>query len=381
MSNVPSKKPVPTAARPVADRVMKGLQLHQRALLLEDEHKYEEAIALQLKAATLAPQVPKIRVELALFLMRRGELGPGFFEYEWRWRLKDRIGKLPKLGVPQWNGMRIPHGRVALIADQGAGDRIQFARYIPWVAERCREVWMIGAPATAGLFKGFPGLTGVVSAPKDLPPVDMACPLSTLPLVFGTTIETIPGNVPYLEADPAKVSAWKKRLDEKCPAGNLRVGLSWAGNPSHVKDQWRSTRLEQWDEILNVPGVNFVSLQKLLPDADRERLASEKRVLDLTSEIGDFADTAALIQNLDLVVSVDTSVVHLAGAMAKPAWVLLQWVPDWRWLLDREDSPWYPTLRLFRQEAKDNYAASLRRVAEELRTLVAGDRTRLQPRK
>jgi hypothetical protein len=212
-----------------------------------------------------------------------------------------------------------------------------------------------------------------------MPVVDVFCPLSTLPLIFGTTLETIPGNVPYLKADSARASAWKARLEEKCPAGHLRVGISWAGNPTHVKDKWRSTRLDQWNDIFGVSGVSFISLQKQLPDTDRARLASESRVIDLTSEIGDFSDTAALIENLDLVIAVDTSVVHLAGALAKPTWVLLQWVPDWRWLLDREDSPWYPTLRLFRQIKKDDYTGSLRRVADELRALVAGDRTRLKP--
>ncbi len=272
--------------------------------------------------------------------------------------------------------MRLPQGRIVLHADQGAGDKIQFARYIPMVAERCKEVYITCTPATASLLRNIKGVTAVVSDLRKLPPVDVFCTMSSLPLVFDARLDNIPGAVPYLAAEPEKVSAWKSRIDQMAPSGNLRVGLSWAGSAEHVKDKWRSTRLEQWTNVLDVPGVSFISLQKQVPEADRAALASEKRLIDLTPEMGDFSDTAALIQNLDLVLSVDTSVVHLAGALAKPAWVLLQWVPDWRWLLEREDSPWYPTMRLFRQEVRDDYSRPLQRIADDLRVMAGGNASR-----
>ncbi len=365
--------PIPAANNPLA----RAYALHQQALTLEDEHKYDEAVACMLKALALGPQIPEIHVELALFLLRRGELGPGLLEYEWRWRLKERAKRLPRFGVPQWNGMRLPHGRIVLHADQGAGDKIQFCRYIPMVAERFREVFVTSAPLTARLLRSVSGVAQVFTDIRKLPQVDVFCTLSSLPLVFDTRLDNIPAPVPYLHAEPEEVAAWKSRIDQHVPAGNLRVGLSWAGSAEHIKDKWRSTRLEQWTNVLNVPGVSFISLQKQVPEADRVALAAEKRLIDLTAELSDFSNTAALVQNLDLVLSVDTSVVHLAGALGKPAWVLLQWVPDFRWLIDREDSPWYPTLRLFRQELKDDYARPLQRIAENLYK-VAVDRGRLQ---
>ncbi|HTK83803.1 MAG TPA: glycosyltransferase family 9 protein [Patescibacteria group bacterium] len=347
--------------------VAQAYVLHQQAVMLEDEHQYEEAIACMLKALTLGPQIPEIHLEMALLLLRRGEFGPGLLEYEWRWRLKERANRLPRFGVPQWNGMRLPRGRIVLHADQGAGDKVQFCRYIPMVAERCREVFVTSAPSTAKLLQGVKGVTAVTTDIRKLPPVDVFCTLSSLPLVFDTRVDNIPDTVPYLSVEPEKVSTWKSRLDQCVPAGSLRVGISWAGSAEHIKDKWRSTRLEQWSDVLGVPDVAFISLQKEVPEADRLPLASENRLIDFTSELGDFSDTAALIQNLDLVLSVDTSVTHLAGALGKPAWVLLQWVPDWRWLMDREDSPWYPTMRLYRQEVKDDYSRPLQRIAHNLR--------------
>lgn len=373
-------RPAPTVAPPTRENLIaRAMALHQQALRFEDDHKYDDAVKCMLKALTFGPQIPEIHLELGLFLLRRGEFGPGLLEYEWRWKLKERQGRVPRFGVPQWNGMRIPEGRIVLHADQGAGDKIQFCRYISMVAERCREVFVTSVPATAKLLRNVKGVTQVISNLQELPRVDAYCTMSSLPLAFGTTLETIPGKMPYLEAEPEKVSEWKSLIDSKVPEGNIRVGISWAGSALHIKDKWRSTRLAQWKGILDVPGVSFISLQKQVPDVDKALLASESRIIDLTDRLGDFSDTAALIRNLDLVISVDTSVVHLAGALGKPAWVLLQWVPDWRWLLEREDSPWYPTLRLFRQDTRDDYSGPLRRIAENLRAVIAGDRARMEP--
>jgi hypothetical protein len=356
-----------------------ALKLHKHALALEFERRLDEAVACQLKAVTLAPQNPLMHLELGLFLLRRGEFGPGLIEYEWRWRLPDRINNYPRFGVPRWNGMTLKQGRILLFADQGAGDKIQFARYIPMVAARCKEVVMICPPATIALLAGVQGVAHISHRLKDIPAFDVQCPLSSLPFVFGTRLDTIPARTPYLAADPRKAASWASRLDARTKPGEIRVGIAWAGSPHHANDQNRSTRLAQWQNLLSMPGVNFVSVQKEIPEADRGTLAAQDRLIDLTADLGDFSDTAALIANLDLVISVDTSVVHLAGALGKPAWVFLPRVPDWRWLLGREDSPWYPTLRLFRQEKQDDYDAPFARVRADLQAVLAGDHARLAP--
>jgi hypothetical protein len=202
------------------------------------------------------------------------------------------------------------------------------------------------------------------------------CPLSVLPLVFGTTLETIPRTVPYLAADGRSVRAWNRLLAATTRPGELRVGIAWAGNPDHPLDRWRSTRLAQWRPILNVAGVSFVSLQKRVRDRDRAGLKVSRQLIDLTDRLDDFADAAALMHNLDLVISVDTSAIHLAGALGKPGWLLLPWLADSRWLIERDDSPWYSTVHLFRQQTRDQWDDVIRRVAARLRLLVAERRRR-----
>jgi hypothetical protein len=356
--------------RESADR---ALRLHRRTRRLERGHRLDEALACQLEATSAAPHMPLMHLELGRFLMRRGEFRPGLTEFERYWRLKGRVNGVPRLPFSQWNGMRLPRGRILLVADQGAGDTVQFARYIPMVAERCRDVVLAAPPELAELLGSAKGLTGVVTRYEDVGSVDAFCILSSLPFLLGTTLETVPATVPYLTIDAARVAAWKATLDARTPPGLPRVGIAWAGDPAHPGDRWRSTRLAAWEPLLDVPGVSFISLQKWVPKRDRGSVATS-RVFDLTDGQDDFADTAALVQALDLVVSVDTSIAHIAGALAKPAWVLLARLPDWRWLLHREDSPWYPTLRLFRQDETDRWDGPLRRCAATLRADLAGRR-------
>lgn len=318
----------------------------------------------------MAPRMSLLRRELGRFLMRRGEFRSGLTEFERHWRLKGRVPGVPRLPVARWNGMPLTRGRILLVADQGAGDTVQFARYIPLVASRCSEVVLAAPPETAELLASAKGVTRVVTRYEDIGRVDAFCILSSLPFLLGTTLETIPATVPYLTVDRSRVAAWKATLDSRTPPGLPRVGIAWAGDPSHPGDRWRSTRLAAWQSLLDVPGVSFISLQKWVPKQDRGSVATSG-VFDLTDGRDDFADTAALIQALDLVVSVDTSIAHIAGALAKPAWVLLARVPDWRWLLDRDDSPWYPTLRLFRQDVPDRWDDPLQRIAASLRADLA----------
>ena len=291
----------------------RALRLHRRALRLERGHQLDEALACQLEATSAAPRMPLMHLELGRFLMRRGEFRPGLTEFERHWRLKGRVNGVPRLPISAWNGMRLPRGRILLVADQGAGDAIQFARYIPLVAERCREVVLAAAPELADLLRSAKGLTRVVTRYEHIGSVDVFCILSSLPFLLGTTLETIPAIAPYLTVDAARRAAWKARLDARTPPGLPRVGIAWAGNPTHPDDRRRSTRLAAWQPLLDVPGVSFISLQKRVPKRDRGFMASARRVIDLTDGRDDFADTAALVQALDLVVSVDTSIAHIAA--------------------------------------------------------------------
>jgi hypothetical protein len=347
--------------------VGRALRLHRRALRLERAHRLDEALACQLAAMSAAPRMPLMHLELGRLLMRRGEFRPGLTEFERHWRLKGRVNGVPRLPISPWNGMSLPRGRVLLVADQGAGDSIQFARYIRVVAERCREVVLAAPPELADLLGTASGVTRVVTRYEDAGSVDAFCVLSSLPFLLGTTLETIPGIVPYLTVDPARGEAWKARLDAQTPRGLPRVGIAWDGNPAHPGDRWRSTRLAAWRSLLDVPGVSFISLQNRASRQDRASVAAGRRLIDFADGRDDFAETAALVQAVDLVVSVDTSIAHIAGALAKPAWVLLARLPDWRWLLHRDDSPWYPTLRLFRQDASARWDGVFQRTTERLR--------------
>jgi hypothetical protein len=218
-------------------------------------------------------------------------------------------------------------------------------------------------PELVTLFQCLEGIEEVVARGTELPGFDLHCPLLSLPLVMGTRLETIPSTTPYLRADAELSSRWRERL----PNDGLKVGLVWSGLPTHPRDRIRSIPLSKLSALAPIPKVNFISLNK-------NRIAQEKRefeLLDWTDELHDFAETAALIENLDLVISIDTAVAHLAGAMGKPVWVLLPLVPDWRWMLDRDDSPWYPSVKLFRQASAGDWDGPVERIAQELTTWIS----------
>ena len=287
--------------------------------------------------------------------------------------MKTRPGSYPEFPQPLWRGDVDLHGKTILVLeDEGFGDTIQFARYIPDLVERgARVVLRVGDPLHP-LLSGLPGIAEC--SPKSdpsLPSFDLHVPTCSLPLAFGTRLDTIPADIPYLPAPPqSRVQAWEKRLEDRLgPRRRFRVGLVWSGRPTHVNDHNRSIPLAMLSRILDVDAA-FVSLQKDPRPSDKAAL-DRTGIVDLTSDLTDFAETAALVSCLDLVISVDTSVVHLAGALGRPVWTLLPHVPDWRWLLDRDDSPWYPTMRLFRQTVSRDWADVIDRVRAELVGLVA----------
>jgi hypothetical protein len=293
---------------------------------------------------------------------RPANLTEGWSEYEWRWKNPGFESK-PSFAQPVWDGSNHA-GTVLLTAEQGFGDTIQFIRYAPLVAARCRRVLLQCHRELVPLLDGAPGLAGVISRGQALPDFDVHCTLMTLPRLFATTLDTIPARVPYLNAEPARVAAWGAKLGE---TRRFKVGLAWAGSEAHKNDQHRSMLLSVFAPLSAIPGTLFVSLQKGPAALQIQSPPDGMELIDPTADLHDFADTAALIANLDLVISVDTAMVHLAGALAKPVWTLLPLVPDWRWLLNRSDSPWYPTMRLFRQPALGDWSAVMQRVAADLR--------------
>ena len=313
-----------------------------------DRGEFDEALRHYLAVLGLDPKDPGAHLGIGQILLARGEFRSGWIEYEWR-NLMPQAPKLGHFRAPAWNGMNVPNGRIMLLADQGYGDAIQFCRYIGMVAERCGEVLLGTSPNLKALFARLPGVRFCFSEWQHCPPFTAYALLSSLPYVFGTELPSIPAPVPYLDTDPEKGASWRARLAAQTSPGRPRVGLFWSGRPAHPNNWRRSLNLSQLAELTAVPDVHFVSLQKEVPGHDAAALAGLGNILDLGPQTADFDDTAAIIDGLDLVVTIDSAVAHLAGALGKPVWVLMPRPADFRWLLDRDDSPWYPTMRLFRQ--------------------------------
>ncbi|MGQ9370228.1 tetratricopeptide repeat protein [Azospirillum sp. ST 5-10] len=317
---------------------------------------------------------------LSLVLLKSGRLAEGWEEYEWRWRTRQLAA--PTLGRPPWQG-EDPAGRTILLhAEQGHGDTLHFVRYAPLLAARGARVVLLVQPALKRLVARLPGLAAVCGAGETLPAFDRHAPLMSLPRLFGTTLDSIPAACPYLSAPAEAVARWEGRLPQD---GRVRVGLVWSGDPrpgvvrANLTDRRRSVPLDAFAPFARIPGVRFVSLQKGAAAAQAKTPPPGMDLVDWMDEAGDFADTAGLVERLDLVITVDTSVAHLAGGLGKPVWVLSRFDSCWRWLEGREDSPWYPTLRFFRQPAPGDWDGLFERVAGELAALAGGDRGRLLP--
>jgi tetratricopeptide (TPR) repeat protein len=298
----------------------------------------------------------------------------GNFEAGWpghQARLNLPSASYPKIPRPMWLGEENIEGKTILVAaDEGLGDTIQFVRYVPMLAERGARVLLVVQDALHGLLSGMTGVSqcAPVSAVSTLPAFDFHCPISSLPLAFGTRLDTIPSAIPYLPSPAtSRVQAWEDRLG---PRTRLRVGLVWSGRPSHMNDHNRSIPLHAFSSLFDVDAT-LVSLQKDLRPNDAALLRQRGDIIDLTADLTDFTETAALVSCLDLIISVDTSVAHLAGALGRPTWILLPHTPDYRWLLDRSDSPWYPSVRLFRQTESREFGTVLDRVRDQLRAQAA----------
>ena len=320
--------------------------------------RWQEAIAQYRQAIALAPDYAEAHYNLGWSLLLAGEYPEGWAEFEWRWRI--RGGQVARdLPAPFWAGEPLDGRTLLFHAEQGAGDTFMFCRYVALAARRTRVVLEAPAPLV-GLLSRLPGLAGIVPAGAALPPFDLHCPLLSLPRAFGTVLASVPAAVPYLTADPDRVAAWRERLKS---IDGPRIGLVWAGNPTQRDDRRRSIPLAALAPLATVPGATFISLQK----GRREAPPDGMRFFDWTDELRDYDDTAALIEALDLVIGVDTGVVHLAGALGRPVWVMNRFEPYFVWLTERDDSPWYPSLRQFRQLAPGNWSS----VIESVRTALA----------
>jgi tetratricopeptide (TPR) repeat protein len=304
-------------------------------------------IASAREALLWKPDFAEAHFELATALLLQGEFATGWAEYEYRFGLVNGP-RLPPTPRPLWQGEKMPQRQLMLVCDQGFGDAVQFARFIPWVVQRCANIAVAADREVVDIVEQMhPGVRIMHRWSPD-GPFAAVCPLSSLPRLYGATAENLPP-APYLRADPARVEAWRGRLHGVCPPGRRRIGIAWAGRPTHHNDFARSIQLATLAPLADLDDIVLVSLQKGPAQAQVGGYRGAAPLLDLGHAIADFADTMAIIANLDLVVTVDTAVAHLAGAMGCPVWIMLPYLPDWRWLLDRCDSPWYPSARLFRQ--------------------------------
>ena len=335
------------------------------ALELADAGDFAAAMAGYARALACRPDCADAHFGEALCHLLHGDFARGWPKYEWRWKIPHGVsGGRRDVGAPQWRGDAPLAGKTILLhAEQGFGDTIQFCRYVPLVARQGATVLLEAQPPLLPLLRSLAGPARLLAPDEALPQVDFHCPLLSLPLAFATTLDTIPAPGPYLGAPSDRVEKMTALLP---PPSSVRVGLVWSGNPAHRNDRKRSLALEHLAPLLGLPGIAYVSLQRDLSAEDEAVLARYPGVALLGRHLGDFADTAAALAPLDLVITVDTAVAHLAGAMGKSLWLLLPHVPDWRWLLEREDSPWYPTLRVFRQPAPGDWDSVIARVADAL---------------
>lgn len=348
-----------------------GMAAIGRALSLQDLGHFDEASELLRGIQRCAPDAPAAQYCCALDWLRRGDFIPGFAAYEARGVY---MGDAPLNQEPvptrpgrRWRGETPLAGRSILIHwEQGLGDTIQFARFVPIIERAGAQVFFEVQAPLARLLNSLDGQAQILSAGARLPEVDFQCPLMSLPHVLGTTLQTIPASIPYLAADQALVAQWRQRLG--AASGSLRVGVVWHGNANNKRDIRRSIPLQQFIKALPL-GLDYVALPYELREGDPLWLMARPDLHYLGHEVQDFADTAAIVTQLDLVITVDTSVAHLAGALGKPVWILIDHVPDWRWMLARTDSPWYPTARLFRQSVRGEWTEPLASVRQALELL------------
>ena len=339
---------------------------YNRALLLQDRFCWLEALASYDRAIEIDPSFADAQYNRALTLLFLGDFPRGWKAYEWRWKNARRlsIAEPRNFKEPLWLGENSISGKRLLIyGEAGYGDTLQFCRYARLCAELGATVILEVQASLFVLLTGIEGVSKLIACGQNLPPFDYQCPLMSLPLAFNTTVQTLPAAPAYLHSDEAITAQWRARLGQR---SRPRIGLAWSGNPQNSIDRRRSIRLADWQPHLPSE-YQYFCLQTSVREEDQETLDSSPGIFSYDKEMLDFANTAALCSCLDLVISVDTSIAHLSGALGQRTWLLLPHTPDWRWMLDRTDSPWYPSMTLYRQRVADDWNEVFDRVAAALR--------------
>ena len=324
---------------------------------LNHQGKPDEALACFRRALELMPDFALAHWNQSLLFLMTGDFQRGWAEYQWRWK----ANKVPRRDFSQtsWDGRRLAEKTILLHAEQGLGDTIQFIRYAALVKQRCAAVIVQCPRPLVSLLTTCAGIDRLVGEGEQLPPFNVQAPLLSLPGIFHTTLRDIPATTPYLFADPSLVDRWRRELGR---LAGFKIGIAWQGDPQHVNDRNRSIPLGRFEPLARCAGVRLLSLQKGAGVEQLEQTAERLPITDLGSRLDDFMQTAAVLVNLDLVITCDTAVAHLAGALGIPVWVAIPFAPDWRWLLDRSDSPWYPTMRLFRQDRRGDWQGVFQRI-------------------
>ena len=332
------------------------------------QNQLDAALGFYRRALQIRPDFRQAVFNEGLVLLLKGDLRAGFPKYELRWVLKQQACE-EQPPRENWLGDTPVDGKTLLVCcEQGLGDTLQFVRYVPLLNARGAKVILRVQEALRPLLSNMPGAAVVTAADENLPPFDHYCLLLSLPLAFGTELNTIPSAVPYVTAPADKSAFWREQLSL---VPGKKIGIVCSGNPQHRNDYNRSCPLAAFKPLAGAAGGRLYLVQHQLKPSDAATLSCSPEFVDLSKELHDFTDTAAIIDNLDLVIAVDTSVAHLAGAMGKPVWVLLPFAPDWRWMMDRNDSPWYPTMRLFRQPKPDDWTSVMVDVVKALETFLA----------
>ena len=335
------------------------------ANVLKEQNLLDQAIVAYRKCLQLQDDFPEAHYHLGLTLLLQGELPEGWREYQWRLHCRPAIPT--HFSSPSWDGAPLAGQTILLHSEQGLGDTLQFIRYVPLVAAQGGKILLSVQPELKDLLQSALTVDQWLDPTQPPPPCDLHCSLLSLPHLLGTTLANIPPMLSGLTAPSQDIAHWHEQL-QRLPPGK-KVGLVWAGNPAHKNDRRRSLPLALLAPLAQVSPIQFLSLQKGAPSAQAAHPPEGMSLHNFASSLHDFSATAALIANLDLVITVDTAVAHLAGSLGKPVWTLLPWLPDWRWLQDRPDTPWYPSMRLFRQRGKDNWPELINRVTEALRQL------------
>jgi Flp pilus assembly protein TadD len=335
------------------------------ALALSEDGRLDDAVASLRRAVELDPHAAEFRENLGITLLLKGDLAEGWTQYEFRHHLQRFKSRRPVIDAPMWQGEALTNKSILVYAEQGFGDTIQFVRYLPLLAERGASVTFAVQPRLIPLLSNSVASVTIIPADQAGSHYDFQCALISLPHAFGTTLSSIPAHVPYLSADPGRIARWRERIGED----GFKIGIAWQGSPTYVGDKGRSIPLREFAPLAAIPGVRLISLQQGFGAEQVAAVDFNARIEtpdEHFDEAGAFVDTAAVVMNLDLIVTSDTSIPHLAGALGRPLFVALCRAPDWRWLLDREDSPWYPSARLFRQTGIGDWSDVLARIAAEV---------------